>query len=225
MKIERWGRIDYPTAHARMRAALESRIRGEADDALFLCEHDPVYTLGRRRGAEQNVLDPGGVPVISVERGGDVTFHGPGQVVAYPVVWLPPGRQDLHAWLRGLEDVLIDTLARFGVLGERDARNTGVWVGGRKIGAIGVACRSWVTWHGVALNVTTDLDHFRRIHPCGLDSALTTRLADHLDPCPALDAVGDTLAQAFESWWSAQRSGLAEASGSSGLFPKSVALQ
>ena len=222
MKIERWGRIDYPTAHARMRSALEARIRGEAEDTLYLCEHDPVYTLGRRRGADANVLDAGEVPVIPVERGGDVTFHGPGQVVGYPVVWLPPGRQDLHAWLRGLEDVLIHTLARLGVEGGRDPRNTGVWVGGRKIGAIGVACRSWVTWHGLALNVSTDLGYFQRINPCGLDSALTTRLSDHLDPCPSFEQVQEEIAAAFHSWWSAQLVGVAE---SSGRLPKSVALQ
>lgn len=208
MKIERWGRVDYATAHARMRGALEARIRGETEDALFVCEHDPVYTLGRRRGADQNVLDARDVPVIPVERGGDVTFHGPGQVVIYPVVFLPPGRQDLHAWLRGLEDVAIAALASFGVSGGRDARNTGVWVDGRKIAAIGVACRSWVTWHGLALNVSTDLDYYRRINPCGLDSALTTRLADHLDPCPSMAEVGERLERAFVAWWSAYIAGL-----------------
>lgn len=201
MIIERWGRLPYAEAHARMKAALEDRVRGAREDSLFFVEHDPVYTLGRRRGAENNVLDARDVPVIPVERGGDVTFHGPGQVVLYPVVYLPPGRQDLHAWLRGLEQTGIDALASFGLVGARDARNTGVWVGGRKICAIGVACRSWVTWHGLALNVTTDLDFFRRINPCGMDPDTATRLADHLEPCPSLFEVEDALATAFQAWW------------------------
>ncbi len=201
MRVLRWGRVPYPEAHAAMRDRLEARIRGEVEDALILCEHDPVFTLGRRRGAQDNVLDPGEVPVIPVERGGDVTFHGPGQLVAYPVCALPPGRQDLHAWLRGLEEVVIQTLAPLGVKGGRDARNTGVWVEGRKIAAIGVACRSWVTWHGVSLNVSTDLSWYQRIHPCGLDATLTTRLADHLDPCPSLPVVEAELERAFLSWW------------------------
>lgn len=201
MELIRWGRIAYADAHAAMRARLEARVKDQVPDALILCEHDPVYTLGRRRGAEANVLAAGEVPVIPVERGGDVTFHGPGQVVAYPVLRLPPHRQDLHAWLRGLEDVLIATLAGFGVAGGRDARNTGVWVEGRKIAAIGVACRSWVTWHGVALNVRTDLSYYRRINPCGLDPELTTSLEQVLDPCPSWDEAADALARAFADWW------------------------
>ena len=201
MKVTRWGHLPYPEAHAAMRQAVDDRVAGLAPDTLFLCEHDPVYTLGRRRGAELNVLDPGGAPVIPVERGGDVTFHGPGQVVGYPVVGLPPRRQDLHAWLRGLEDVLIDTLGSFGLDAGRDSRNTGVWVDGRKIAAIGIACRSWVSWHGFAINVSTDLGWFHRANPCGMSSALVTRMADHLDPCPAMAEVEDRVADRFSAWW------------------------
>ncbi len=196
-----WGRVPYPEAHAQMRARLERRVRDEVEDALILCEHDPVYTLGRRRGAEQNVLAAGEVPVIPVERGGDVTFHGPGQLVGYPIVRLPPHRQDLHAWLRGLEAVLIGVLDTWGVVGARDARNTGVWVEGKKIAAIGVACRSWVTWHGFSLNVSTDLAWYRRINPCGLEPDLTTRLADHTDPCPTMAEVQAVTAAQFAAWW------------------------
>ena len=206
MQTLRLGRMPYGEAHALQREILADRIAGRIDDTLILCEHDPVFTLGRRRGAEGNVLVPGEIPVIPVERGGDVTFHGPGQLVAYPIFQLPPGRQDLHAWMRGLETVVIETLAGYGVRGGRDTRNTGVWVDGRKIAAIGIACRSWVTWHGLALNVSTDLSCFQRINPCGLDAALVTRLADHTDPCPELDAVGERLAEAFEAWWEGWRS-------------------
>lgn len=201
MRVLDWGRRAYPEAHADMRATLEARVRDEVEDTLILVEHDPVFTLGRRRGAEQNVHDAGDAPVIPVERGGDVTFHGPGQVVAYPICRLPPGRQDLHAWLRGLEDVAIGVLATWGVVGGRDPRNTGVWVDGRKIAAIGVACRSWVTWHGLAINVATDLSWFRRINPCGLGPDLTTRLQDLVDPCPSWQDVADRTAEVFSTWW------------------------
>lgn len=201
MIVEDWGRVAYPEAHAAMKARLEARIRDEVPDALILCEHDPVYTLGRRRGAETNVLDAREVPVIPVERGGDVTFHGPGQLVGYPVCRLPPARQDLHAWLRGLESVLIGALTELGVASGTDPRNTGVWVEGRKIAAIGVACRSWVTWHGFSLNISTDLAYYQRINPCGLPSDLSTRLADHLSPCPSLPEVQQVIQARFLAWW------------------------
>lgn len=205
MRVERLGRIAYPDAHAHMRAALEARIAGTGPDRLILCEHDPVYTLGRSRGAAANLLAPGEVPVVNVERGGDVTFHGPGQLVAYPVVALPAHRQDLHAWLRGIEAVIIEVLAGYGLSGARDARNTGVWLDGRKVAAIGIAARRWVSWHGLAINVSTDLAYFHRVNPCGMPSEWTTRLADHLDPCPSLDQVGEDLAAAFTAWFTRWR--------------------
>jgi len=172
---------------------------GRAPDTLLLCEHGPVYTVGRRRGAHGNVLAPGDVPVIDVERGGDVTWHGPGQLVAYPVVALR--ERDIHRWLRRLEETIIATLARWDVRGERDPRNTGVWVGGRKIAAIGIACRGWVSWHGLAINLTCDLTAFSRINPCGLDAASVTRLADHVTPCPPLREVKDALVEEFTASW------------------------
>ena len=197
----RWlGRLPYADAHAAMTAALEERLAG-GPDTLLLCEHDPVYTLGRARGARENLKDVGDTPVVEVERGGDVTFHGPGQLVGYPIVALPPGRQDLRAFLRGLESVLIEVLAGYGVVGGRDARNTGVWVDGQKIASIGIAARRWVVWHGFALNLTVDLAAFHRINPCGLDAGLITRLADKVDPCPTLDEVRARLEPAFAAWW------------------------
>ena len=140
----------------------------------------------------QNVLAPGEVPVIEVERGGDVTFHGPGQLVVYPVFALEGANRDLHAWLRRLEALVIDAMAEFGIQGKRDARNTGVWVGGRKICSIGIACRRWVTWHGLALNVSTDLAYLSRINPCGLDPSLYTTMqheARRAIPLPQVQAV------------------------------------
>ena len=184
-----------------MTASLDARIQGEIGDTLLLLEHEPVYTLGRRREAASNVLLPGEVPVIEVERGGDVTFHGPGQIVGYPICQLPPHRHDLHGWMRGLETVCTRVLARYGIEGGPDPRNTGVWVDGKKMVAIGVACRRWVTWHGFAMNIDVDLDYFTRIHPCGLESTLVTRLADHMQPCPRIAAIRDALGSEFRNWW------------------------
>ncbi|MFT4975061.1 MAG: lipoyl(octanoyl) transferase [Myxococcota bacterium] len=202
IKVERLGRLSYAAAQEVMAERLASRIAGTIPDTLLLCEHDPVYTVGRSRGAGANVLDAGGVEVVSVRRGGDVTFHGPGQVVGYPIFALPPHRHDLHGFLHGLEDALIEAIAGYGVVGGRDARNTGVWVGGRKIAAIGIACRRWVTWHGFALNVDVDLSYFERINPCGMDSGLVTRLVDEVcGPSPTREAAASAAAAAVGAWW------------------------
>ena len=172
------GRMGYRAAWALQSQLLQDRIDDHIANVVLLVEHDaPVYTVGRKSGAMANVLDPGEAEVIEVERGGDVTWHGPGQFVAYPICKLEGAERDLHRWLRTLEDVLIDTVSAVGLGGERDPRNTGVWVGGRKVGSIGIACRRWVTWHGLALNVNPDLAWFRRINPCGLESALLSSLS------------------------------------------------
>jgi lipoate-protein ligase B len=199
----RLGRIDYLAATERMQQVLDDRIHGRCEDTLILVEHPPVFTLGRERAAASNVLAAGDVPVIPVHRGGDVTFHGPGQLVGYPILQLPEHRHDLHGYLRGLEGVLIDALAQLGVAGCRDDRNTGVWVGGKKIAAIGIACRRWVTWHGFALNLTTDLSYYNRINPCGMDSTLVTRLVDHRTPCPSQQEVSEIIAAHLDRWWGA----------------------
>ena len=197
------GRTAYPEAIERMESVLDDRIHGRCEDTLITVEHDPVFTLGRERTAAANVLAAGDVPVVEVRRGGDVTFHGPGQLVGYPIFQLPEHRHDLHGYLRGLEQVLIDTLDELGVVGGRDPRNTGVWVGGKKIAAIGIAARKWVTWHGFALNLTTDLAYYDRINPCGMDAGLVTRLADHLSPCPEMDAVTELVGGHLQRWWEA----------------------
>lgn len=203
MRQLRLGRIDYPAAIERMQQVLDDRIHGRCEDTLILVEHPPVFTLGRERAAASNVLAAGEVPVIPVHRGGDVTFHGPGQLVGYPILQLPEHRHDLHGYLRGLEGVLIGALAQLGVAGCRDERNTGVWVGGKKIAAIGIACRRWVTWHGFALNLTTDLSYYDRINPCGMDSTLVTRLMDHRTPCPSQQEVSEIIAAHLDRWWGA----------------------
>ncbi len=174
------GRLGYREAHARQLEVLGEVQRGERSDTLMLVEHPHVITLGRTRDAQQNVLLPGDVEVVRVERGGDVTYHGPGQLVAYPIVALREGERDLHRFLRNLEEAIIATLARWGLDSGREEGKTGVWREGRKLASIGIACRKWVTFHGLALNVSTDLTFFRRINPCGFDAAVMTSMAAEL---------------------------------------------
>ena len=201
MRVIDWGRVPYETAVDRMKAVLADRIEGTVPDTLLLCEHDPVYTVGRTRGAEANILNPEGIPIVSVARGGDVTFHGPGQIVGYPIFALPEHRHDLHGFLRGLETAMIRTLARLDLEGTRDERNTGVWVGGQKITAIGIAAKRWVTWHGFALNCTVDLRHYERINPCGMASDLVTSLDRHIDPCPERSHIVGIIVEELGRWW------------------------
>ena len=201
LRIEWLGRMPYEAAHQTMCKQLEARIRDEVADTLLLLEHEPVYTLGRRRDAIQNLINPGDVPILEVERGGDVTFHGPGQLVGYPICKLPKHRHDLHGWMRGIETVCSRVLARYDVMGGPDDRNTGVWVDGQKMVAIGVACRRWVTWHGFAFNIDVDLQYFQRIHPCGLDSTSVTRLKDHVERCPKMATIRDAVSAEFRQWW------------------------
>ena len=175
------GSESYRETWARQLALVEQRQIGQAPDTLLLVEHPHVFTLGRRREARTNVLAPGDVEVIEIERGGDVTYHGPGQIVAYPIVLLEEGERDLHAFLRHLEDAVIATCARFGLATGREPGKTGVWLGpAKKICSMGIACRKWVTFHGLALNVTTDLTYFGRINPCGFQSEVMTSLAAEL---------------------------------------------
>ena len=185
-----WNVIDLGTesfrdSWARQLQLVDQRQRGEASDTLLLVEHPHVFTLGRRREAQNNVLMPGDVEVIGIERGGDVTYHGPGQIVAYPIVLLEAGERDLHRYLRNLEEAVIATCARFGIAADREPGKTGVWLtaaGGtrRKLCSMGIACRKWVTFHGLALNATSDLGYFRRINPCGFEASVMTSMAEQL---------------------------------------------
>jgi len=201
VRIERLRGLPYAQAEERMLALLEERIADRVPDTLLLVEPEPVFTLGRRREAAAHVLAPGEIPVLPVARGGDVTFHGPGQLVGWPIVALPPGRQDLHLWMHGLEHVLIGVLESLGLRPGRDPRNTGVWLEGRKVAAIGIGCRRWVTWHGFALNLDVDLGYFRRIQPCGLPLDTVTRLADHLEAPPSWEELAGRCAAELERWW------------------------
>ena len=196
------GLLEYREAWALQQRLVDERVADQRPDTLVLCEHPHVFTLGRRVGAAQNVIAPGDVPVVEVERGGDVTYHGPGQLVGYPILKLAPAEQDLHRFLRGLEEALIRALARsVGLEAERRAGATGVWAAGKKIVSLGVAVRNWVTFHGFALNVTTDLAYFARISPCGLApevmSSLARLLGREVTVAEVTPAVGASLAEVF----------------------------
>jgi lipoyl(octanoyl) transferase len=166
----------YETIYARQKSLVEARIKGGIPDTLLLGEHPNVITIGRGTHVE-NLLATQEIPVVEIERGGDVTYHGPGQRVGYPILQLEDGERDLHRYLRNLEEVLIRVLRYYDLEGRRNPGWTGVWVGDHKIASIGVAVRKWVTYHGFALNVSTDLSYFQRINPCGLPATVMTSLA------------------------------------------------
>lgn len=208
LPIRDWGRTVYPTATARQQTQVQARIDGRIGDELIFTEHEPVYTVGLRAGAAAHLLwDPvelraQGISVAETNRGGDITYHGPGQIVGYPIVDLSPVK-DLHAYLRFLEEVMIQTVGGFGLVASRRDGLTGIWVETRKIAAIGVAVRRWVAYHGFALNVDPNLDHFAGIVPCGIASAdgSVTSLARELASPPSVDEVKVALAREFQAWW------------------------
>ena len=206
--VQRLGPTPYAQALEYQRAVARARISGEiADDVLLLVEHPPVVTLGRSSKerhllASPEMLAVRGIELFDVERGGDVTFHGPGQLVGYPIIDLKQHRRDLHWYLRTLEAALIDALAEFGIPAERNPGFTGVWTRGRKIASIGVHARNWVTWHGFALNVSTDLSYFDVIVPCGIEAVTMTSMEREIgnppEPSRVEAAVTAALASAFE---------------------------
>ena len=192
------GLQSYSDVLALQREAAHARIVGALDeDLLLLVEHPPVITLGRssKTGhllASPDYLSQRGVELYEVERGGDVTFHGPGQLVGYPILDLKRHKRDLHWYLRQVEELLIRALESYGLQCRREASYTGVWIDDRKIASIGVHARDWVTWHGFALNVSTDLRFFELIVPCGIQSVRMTSLRDELSAVsPSLADVAD----------------------------------
>jgi lipoate-protein ligase B len=174
------GRLDYRAALTVQEQIVQRKQCEPSPDVLLFVEHPHVYTLGRG-GEESNVLAPRGVPVHRTGRGGDVTYHGPGQLVVYPIVDLRSKlRKDVHRYVRNLELSAIRTLRDFGLNATRRPPYTGIWIGDRKIAAIGIAVRRCITFHGLALNVNTDLSYFRRIIPCGLAWADVTSMEKEL---------------------------------------------
>jgi lipoate-protein ligase B len=174
------GCLGFLQALSLQERLLELKQRECTADILLLVEHPHVYTLGRG-GKESNVLAPQDVPVYRTSRGGDVTYHGPGQLVVYPIVDLRSKlRRDVHRYVKNLEKTAIETLRDFGLESSRRPPNTGIWIEDRKIAAVGVAVRRCITYHGLALNVNTDLSYFNRIIPCGLSWADVTSMAKEL---------------------------------------------
>jgi lipoyl(octanoyl) transferase len=201
-----WGRTRHAEATARQIALVAQRLAGEIGDTLVFTEHDPVFTLGLRKDAPSHLvwnesqLAHAGIEVAQTNRGGDITYHGPGQIVGYPIISLARTR-DLHAYLRFLEEVLIHSLASFGLAATRRDGLTGIWVGRRKIAALGVAVRRWVTYHGFALNVCPDLAHFQGIVPCGIAATegTVTSLTAELGHSVAAEDVKRAIAEQFWS--------------------------
>jgi lipoate-protein ligase B len=195
------GPTPYREGLALQEALVSARSEGATGDWLLFPDHPPVLTVGRTGGPESLKADAAtlrarGVEVFEVARGGDITWHGPGQLVAYPIVGLSRVGRDLHVFLRHLEGAVIETLEGWGLAGQRVAGRTGVWVEGEKIASIGIAVRRWVGYHGIALNVAPDLAGFDLIHPCGLRDVRMTSMSRRLGPrCPSLAEVRAALAE------------------------------
>lgn len=199
--IRRLGRVPYAATHELQEQLQQQRIRGEIPDTLLLLEHERVVTLGRA-AKEANLLlsrdelFTRGFEVADIGRGGDVTYHGPGQLVAYPIFDLKPDREDVRKYVWSLEEAMIRAVRRYGIEASRVAGFNGAWVdGARKIGAVGVRLSRWVTMHGLALNVSTNLDDFRVIVPCGIADKDVTSIERETGRRPAMSEVEDALTE------------------------------
>jgi lipoyl(octanoyl) transferase len=193
MKIQWFGRIDYPAGLRIQEERLDDCLtRGE--ESVILLEHEPVYTIGRLLDKSSlRAVDHLPYPVFETNRGGQATYHGPGQLVGYPILDLRARGRDLHGYLRKLEDLLIDLLEEFGIPGRKIEGKTGVWVQDRKIASIGVGIRKWVTMHGFALNVASDLSGFLSIIPCGLSGVQMTSISKESGTEVSLETVREKL--------------------------------
>jgi len=205
LAVRRLGVVPYADALALQRSLVEERQAGRIDDTLLLVEHPHVLTLGvRGDGGRSHILASGevlaarGIEVHETGRGGDITYHGPGQLVGYPIVDLKPDRRDVHKYVRDLEEVLIRLARDYGISAERVPGLTGVWVDDEKLAAIGVRISRWVTSHGFALNVTTNLDYFGLIVPCGIADRGVTSLERLLERPIEMSEVEDRLVARFE---------------------------
>ena len=206
LAVRRLGRIRYADGLKLQAELVADRQAGRIPDTLLLLEHDPVFTLGQNAKREHILADPDalrakGFDVEETGRGGDVTYHGPGQLVAYGILDLNPDRRDVHQYLRDLEEAIIRTCADYGLDAGRAEKMTGVWIGGRKAAAIGVRIARWVTSHGLALNVSTDLAAFRHIIPCGLHgrdvTSLERELARPVEMSEVMDRLAAHMAEVF----------------------------
>jgi lipoyl(octanoyl) transferase len=200
--VRKLGLIDYREALTRQQELVEERRAGRIQNVLLLVEHPPVVTVGVRKDGRSHILATvetlaaRGIEVIETGRGGDVTYHGPGQIVGYPILDLKPDRCDVHRYVRDLEEVLIQAAGDLGIEAHRIPGLTGVWVGDRKLAAIGVRLSRWITSHGFALNVSTDLDDFGLIVPCGIADRGVTSL-ERLGCSAARSRVEDVIVHRF----------------------------
>jgi lipoate-protein ligase B len=197
LTVAELGVVDYDDALSVQSEMLAGRIDGSVGYTLLMMEHPHVFTLGR--GADERFIvgNRNDVPVRRVSRGGQVTYHGPGQLIGYPILKLQGRDRDVTKYLRRLEAAMIDALAKFGIdAGRRDGM-TGVWVGGRKIASIGVGIRRWTTWHGFALNVSTDLSYFDSIVPCGIEGCRMTSVCDETKRAVSVQEFADVMRESF----------------------------
>jgi lipoyl(octanoyl) transferase len=204
LQVTNLGRTRYADTWELQRKLFELRLEGLVDDVLLFTEHEHVYTIGKGGDenhllATQHELQTDRVEVFRIDRGGDITYHGPGQIVGYPILDLNGYFLDIHRYLRALEEVIIRTLGQLGIQSGREEGMTGVWVSGEKIAAIGVKVSRWRTMHGFALNVNTDLMRFSRIIPCGIFHKGVTSIQRILGRIVALEEVEDTLVASFSS--------------------------
>ena len=196
------GLTDYLDAYSVQRDCLLKHQIGLAGDTLLLTEHKPVYTVGRAGSIENLHVDKGelealGIQCLTVDRGGDITFHGPGQIVAYPIFDLTRHGQDLHAFLRMLEGLAINFLSVYNVEAKRIPGRTGVWVGNAKIASIGIGASRWVSYHGISINVNVDLRYFSLIRPCGIEGVKMTSLKELLGREVDMNSAKEEVARAF----------------------------
>ena len=176
------GQVEYQEAYELQKELLEERVKGQIADTLLLLEHPPTITVGKAGKLENVLVSPAelagaGVSLILTDRGGDVTYHGPGQIVGYPILDLRERNRDAHQYVHNLEEVLIRTLSDYGIESERDPGHAGVWVNDEEVAALGLSIHRWITMHGFALNVNTDLNHFSLINPCGFTSKTANSMA------------------------------------------------
>jgi len=203
LDVRRLGVVPYAEALELQRTLVEARRADRIPDTLLLLQHPHVLTLGVKKEGREHIVAPAdqlrmlSVEVVETGRGGDVTYHGPGQLVGYPILDLNPDRRDVHRYVRDIEEVMIRVCADDGVAAGRIEGLTGTWVGARKIGAVGVRISRWITSHGFAFNVTTDLAYFGLIVPCGIADKGVTTLAECIGREPSMDEVTDRVARHF----------------------------
>jgi lipoate-protein ligase B len=204
LQVSNIGRTRYAAAWSLQQRLWELRHSGATEDLLLFTEHEHVYTFGKSGDnnhllASEEELKSEGIEVFYIDRGGDVTYHGPGQIVGYPIIDLKNYFQDIHRYLRNIEEVIIKTLEKFEIVAEREKDMTGVWVNGEKIAAIGVKVSRWVTMHGFALNVNTELKKFDRIIPCGIFHKGVTSMKKVLGREISLDSVRMGIVDSFST--------------------------